>query len=151
MSLTSPTRFWGSRLLREYTGIRAILLDRDLAKLGDAYVNLAYSLAESCRLGRGSSLRASSKVLAEALKRAGLRVLLPRRTSTHDQADAIEALVAYAWLTDTLMLEECVSILSKPVNDSLTDDDEAEPFARLTNEIIRRLAEAEKPSQVPGD
>jgi hypothetical protein len=150
MSLTSPAIFWGSRLLRDYSGIREILLDRDLAKLGDAYVNLAYSLAESCRRGRGSSLRASTKVLAEALKRAGLRGLLPKRTTTHDQADAVEALVAYAWLTDTLMLEECVSILSRPVNTSITDDG-AEPFARLANEIIRRLAEAEKSGQAPRD
>ena len=51
MSLTSRTRFGVSRLLGDYSGIREILLDRDLAKLGDAYVNLVYSLAESCRLG----------------------------------------------------------------------------------------------------
>jgi len=151
MSLTSPARFGVSRLLGDYSGIREILLDRDLAKLGDAYVNLVYSLAESCRLGRGSNLRASSKVLAQALKRAGLRGLLPKRTTTHDQADAVEALIAYAWLTNTLMFDECVSILSRPVDNSDTDGDEAEPFARLANEIIRRLAEAEKPGQIPRD
>jgi len=135
-----------SSFLRKHSSLSEILLDKELAKLGDAYVNLLYSLVESYRRGRGSNSRVSTKVLAESLKRAGLRDLLPKRTPIHDQADAVEALVVYAWLTCTISLEECLCLLSG------SGEDDVELFMGLVGEIVRRLRlSVEKPSKVQGD
>jgi hypothetical protein len=122
-----------SDFLENHMNIVGIMLDKDLAKLGDAYVNFAYSLAESCRRGRGSNVRVPAKVLSESLKRAGLRILLPKRTPIHDQADAVEALVVYSWLTEILSLDECVSLLSG------VGKDDIELFTEVVGEIVRRL------------
>ena len=146
MKPTFSTKIQASNFSRSYSSILDILLDKDLAKLGDAYVNFVYSLAESYRNRRGTNSRAPAKILSESLKRTGLRGLLPKRMSIHDQADAVEALVVYAWLTGTLTLEECVSLLS----DSGKDD--VELFTGLVGEIVRRLGSSvEEPSKVQGD
>jgi hypothetical protein len=58
-------------------------------------------------------------VLAEALRKAGLREHLPSRIDKHVLSDAAEALVVYAWLQDLLTLEDSVEILRK--TDSLVE------------------------------
>ena len=131
--------------LRVYSSIPEILLDKDLARLGDAYINFLYSLAESYERGKGSNSRVPDKVLAESLKRSGLREMLPKRTPVHDQADAVEALAVYAWLTDTLSLEEGISLLSG------SGKDDVELFTELVEKIVRRLRMRLEPSEVPGD
>jgi hypothetical protein len=50
-----------------------VLVDRGLALSGDAYVNFADSLAVSNRRGKPLGVRVRGTVLAEALRRAGLR------------------------------------------------------------------------------
>jgi len=57
--------------------------------------------------------KVDSRLLAEALKKAGLRNLLPSRIDRHKQADAAEALIVYAWVRDAMTIEEGVSILEK--------------------------------------
>jgi len=115
------------------SNLSEILVNKDLAKLGDAFVNFTYSLAQSMRKGRGLNIRVPSRILASALKRSGLRKLLPSRTSIHDQADAAEALSVYAWLSKTITLEEFISLLSQ------TKDDPAETFTAVLEEILKRL------------
>jgi hypothetical protein len=132
MRLTSPKKR-ESNFLRNHTTIIDIMQDKDLAKLGDAYINFTYSLAESYRRKRGSNIRVPTKTLSESLKNARLRILMPKRTPSHDQADAVEALAVYSWLTDTLSFEECVSILSEE------GKEDTELFTKLIEEIIRRL------------
>lgn len=132
MKPTSPKKRVSS-FLRNHTSAIDIMQDKDLAKLGDAYINFTYSLAESYRRGRGSNIRVKTKTLSESLKNARLRILMPKRTPIHDQADAVEALAAYSWLTDALSLEECVSILSEE------GKEDAELFTKLIEEIMRRL------------
>jgi len=51
--------------------------------------------------------------LAEAVRKAGLRKLLPSRIDKHVLSDAAEALLVYAWLTKALTLNECVGALEK--------------------------------------
>ena len=94
-------------------GLREILTDHKLAALGDAYVNFVYSLALSKKIGEPAGARVDSRVLAEALKRAGLRNLLPPRTDRHKQADAAEALIVYAWIQGLMTIEEGVGILEQ--------------------------------------
>ena len=96
-----------------YKGLHEILTDHKLAALGDAYVNFVYSLALSKKIGEPTGARVNSRILAEALRRAGLRNLLPQRTDRHKQADAAEALIVYAWIQGLMTIEEGVSVLEQ--------------------------------------
>ncbi|MCS7364667.1 MAG: hypothetical protein NDF54_04435 [archaeon GB-1867-035] len=89
-----------------------ILLNRDLAKLGDSLVNFIYSAAKSRILGRFYGERVSNKVLSEALCRAGLRGKLPLRSDVHVRGNAAEALIAYAWVNGFLSVDEAIVFLS---------------------------------------
>jgi hypothetical protein len=73
-----------------------VLADRDLDSLGDAYVNFAHSLALSNRRRKPLGVRVKGSVLAEALRKAGLRDRLGSSMSRHALADATEAMIVYA-------------------------------------------------------
>lgn len=90
-----------------------VLADRDLASLGDAYVNFVDSLALSNRRGKPLGIRVKGTVLAEALRRAGLRDCLGSGMTRHMLADAAEALLVYAWLNGCITLDECVAVMGK--------------------------------------
>ena len=94
-------------------GLREVLMDQKLAALGDAYVNFVYSVALSKRKGEPTGAKVDNRLLAEALKKAGLRSFLPSRIDRHKQADAAEALIAYAWVRGSMTMEEAVSILEQ--------------------------------------
>ena len=123
-----------------HSKIIEVMMDKNLAKLGDTYVNFTFSLAESYRSGKGTNSRVPTKVLSESLKRAGLRSLLPRRTPLHEQADAVEALAIYSWLVKAMTLEECVTLLSDEGKEAV------ELFSGLVHEIAGRLSFVEKTS-----
>jgi hypothetical protein len=116
----------------EKKGLMSILADSELAKLGDAYINFAYSLAVSMQMGKPANVRVPGRVMAEALKQSGLRKYLPNRVSRHDQGDAVEALIVYTWLQDLMPLEECVAVLSARA-------DSVEAFTGLLKECAKRL------------
>ena len=117
----------------EHRKMSDVLSDHELAALGDAYVNLVYSLALSERQHRPVGKKAGSSMLASALKNAGLRALLPSRTDRHRQADAAEALIVYAWLTEAVSLDEAVCIMRR--GETL---DEA--FILLLQAILEKIA-----------
>jgi hypothetical protein len=112
--------------------ITEILLDKKLSKLGDSYVNFIYSLALSRRLEEPTGKSVKSTILAEALKRAGLRKLLPKRIGKHDQADSAEALIVYAWLNKMLDMDECVEVLEKSIEEPV------EAFTNLILDIVEK-------------
>lgn len=103
----------GPAFLKPYTTLTQVLKDRKLASLGDAYINFAYSLALSNKTGEPSGKKVKGAPLAEALRKAGLRTLLPSRMDKHALSDAAEALLAYAWLNRLSTLEENVQTLSE--------------------------------------
>jgi hypothetical protein len=109
-----------------------VLTDRRLASLGDAYLNFVYSLALSNRRGKPSGAKVKGSILAEAVKKAGLREQLPARMSRHTLADAAEALMVYAWLHNYVTLDESVSTLQK-------NDDLVEGFSQLLAVIKERI------------
>ena len=119
--------------IKKHGSLNEILSDKGLAKLGDSYVNFVYSLAKSKKKNELTNERVPSKVLAEALKKAGLRGYLPSRISRHDQGDAVEALIIYGWLHGIVPLEECVSILEKDA------DVPVEAFTNLICAMNKRL------------
>ena len=99
--------------ISKYKNLREVLTDQKLAALGDAYVNLIYSLALSRIKGEPTGAKVDNRLLAEALKKAGLRSLLPPRVDRHKQADAAEALIVYAWVRGSMTMQEGVSILEQ--------------------------------------
>jgi hypothetical protein len=108
-----------------------VLTNHDLASLGDAYVNFVYSLALSNRKGKPCGAKVKGSVLAEALKRAGLREYLPARMTRHMLADAAEALIVYTWLNGKITLEECVAVLEK-------NDDVISGISQLLAIVVER-------------
>jgi hypothetical protein len=101
------------------SSLAAILADHNLAALGDAFINFVYSLALSTKKGVPDGKKVKGSMLAEALRRAGLREYVPSSVSSHMLADAAEALLVYAWLQNCLTLEESVATLEK--NEDFTD------------------------------
>jgi hypothetical protein len=90
-----------------------VLADHKLASLGDAFINLVYSLALSNKKGQPSGAKVKGRALAEALRKAGLRKYMPSRITRHMLADAAEALAVYAWLHHYVTLEESTEKLEK--------------------------------------
>jgi len=99
-----------------FKSLQEVLTNHKLAAFGDAYVNFLYSLAISKKSREPTGAKVNSRLLAEALRKAGLREYLPSRTDRHKQADAAEALIVYAWLKGLIPLEEGISILERYEN-----------------------------------
>ena len=117
--------------LKSYRSLEELLLDKDLAGLGDSYVNLVYSLAMSQRYGHPVGAKVNNQVLAQAVETSGLRKLLPHRVDRHARGNAAEALLVFAWLQDMLEMDECIKILSKK--------DPVEAFAVLLRRILDKI------------
>ncbi len=130
----------------EYSEPREAFLDKNLAKLGDALVNLIYSLAMSEAKMEPDGAKAPNEVLSNALSEADFRHLAPSRADSHQLADVVEAIVAYAWLKDEIGLEESVKILSDPLSDSNLErrrdvfKGAEEGFKNLLIEISKRIS-----------
>ncbi len=103
--------------IRKYENLSDALMDKKLASLGDAYVNFLYSLALSKKKGEPVGTKVKGRLLADALKKAGLRKLLPSRINRHKQADAAEALIVFAWMRGSVSLEEELQILEENENE----------------------------------
>ncbi len=124
-----------SRVLKKYKTLQEVALDKDLAGLGDMYVNFVHSLTLSQKLQRPTGAKVNNRILAEAVKKSGLRKILPRRIDRHAQGNAAEALIVYAWLREVMSFEDCLEILRG-------GDDSTEAFTRLLQEIGKRLGAA---------
>ena len=95
--------------------LKSVLADSKLAKLGDAYINFVFSLGRSKALEEPQGIKVSDRILAEALRRSGLRQELPHRTTRQDCANAVEALLVYGYLNKLVSLEDSVEqIASAP-------------------------------------
>lgn len=103
--------------LSRYSDQKEAFLDGNLAKLGDALVNLIYSLAISEARGKPDGAKVPNKVLSESLSRAGLRSLAPSRLDKHRLGDIAEAMIAFAWLQNKIEIKEAAQILSDPLSE----------------------------------
>ncbi len=84
------------------------------------------------KTGKPTGAKADSFMLANALKKAGLRDLMPSRVDRHKQADAAEALLVYVWLQGLTTITESVNILTKYTN-------VAEAFSFLLSNARKKL------------
>ena len=97
----------------KYRSIEEIFRDKGLAKLGDSLVNLVYSLAKSRIRDKPDGWKVPGKVLAEAIRKSGLKEYAPRRSDAHSLGDSAEGLIAYVWLAKVLDLEEISRVLEE--------------------------------------
>ncbi len=106
---------------------KAIGTDKGLAKIGDGIVNFAYSVAKSIVLTKNSvnnkiirtGKKVNKNILADALRKANLKIYAKTRADAHDLADTVEALVAYVWLTGGVNLESMINIISENLSGDL--------------------------------
>jgi hypothetical protein len=96
-----------------------IATDRKLARLGDAYINFIFSLALSKVEGEPQGIKVSNNILAEACKRSGLRRLLPKRTQKAEMANAVEAIIAQAYLSNSVGIEESQHLVITAIPDQV--------------------------------
>ncbi|UCH37707.1 MAG: hypothetical protein JSV76_00560 [Candidatus Bathyarchaeota archaeon] len=125
---------------KNYSSLTEVLLDKDLAKIGDALVNFIFSLAVSNTMKQPQNVRVSSLTLSTALKKSGLRELLPHRIDRHDQANAVEALVMYAWITKIFSLSELLQILESEAQNPI------EAFSKVLLEIMQAINHSLEPT-----
>jgi hypothetical protein len=110
---------------KKYSSLTEVLLDKDLAKIGDTLVNFLFSLAVSNTMKQPWNVRVSSMTLSTALQKSGLRELLPHRTDRHAQANAVEALIMHAWITKMFSLfSKVLHEIKQTINQSLKPADE---------------------------
>ncbi len=93
--------------------IREVIRDKQLASLGDAFVNFVYSLALTQTGGKPQAVKVSDRILAEAFRLSGLRKYLGTRVSRKDLANASESLLVKAYQKRLITIEESVGILSQ--------------------------------------
>ena len=77
---------------------------KELARIGDPIMNLAFSMAYSKISGRFEGIKLSKKVQAQSLRDAGLRECTVLRANAHDHADSVESFCAYAYYKLGLLL-----------------------------------------------
>lgn len=112
-----------------------IVQDKNLAKLGDSYLNFLYSLSLSCTTRIPTGKRVSDQLLANVARRTGLRQYLPHRSSRGQIADAVESFIVYAWLKEIMSFNTMFIYLtktSKSFEETLTD---------LVNDLLKMLGE----------
>ena len=93
--------------------LRQVMRNKQLASLGDAFVNFVYSLALTQANGKPQSVKVSDRILANAFKLSGLRKYLGTRVSKKDLANASESLLVDAYQKKLITIEETVKILSE--------------------------------------
>ncbi len=93
--------------------ISDIIQDKNLAKLGDSYLNFLYSCTLSHITRTPTGKRVSDRLLANVARRTGLRQYLPHRSSRGIIADSVESLVVYAWLKDIMSFDTMFVNLTK--------------------------------------
>lgn len=120
------------RFVPTFQTIEEILADQNLAKLGDVYTNFVFSLYLSLKAETPHGVRATSRMLSEVLNRSGLREHVSSRVDRHGQADAVEALLVYAWLHGLLSISESLKILAEY-------EDEVEAFSSLISYVKKVL------------
>jgi hypothetical protein len=123
--------------LRRYDCLEDLLRDKDLAALGDSYVNFVFSLAMSQKQRRPVGAKVDNQTLADAVTKSGLRKFLPHRVDRHAKGNAAEALLVFAWLGDMLEFDDCTKILSR-------EDDLVEAFAVLLRGVLEKLGVADE-------
>jgi ribonuclease III-like protein len=107
--------------------LKRVLVDRNLAQLGDSILNFALSAALTKVSSRPTGRRVKNSLMTPLIDSSALKPLLPLRTSKRDRANAFEALAGYLWKKKAFKIEELIDVMAKP-RDSVDDSE----FERLS-------------------
>jgi len=121
-----------------------IVQDKNLAKLGDSYLNFLYSCTLSHITRTPTGKRVSDHLLANVARRTGLRQHLPHRSPRGKIADSVESLVVYAWLKDIMSFGTMFMHLikaSQSFEEALTD---------LVKGLLKKVGEGGNEASGPG-
>ena len=127
----------------QHKSLEELLNDRNLAKTGDAIVNLCYSLAKSLVLGKPVGEKVRDDVLANAIRALPLYKHMNRRTDRGVAADAYEAIIAYLWMDKKVTIESIVDYLVKHL--SIDADTSRKKEAKIASEVFRTLLDSLSP------
>lgn len=95
--------------------LRDIVCSKEYAKIGDGFVNLAAVIAsEAFEASRRLHRKVDNKFLKEVAKSSKLNEVLNKRMDTHDIGNAVEAILAFGWLSGYVSLEDVVVSLRAP-------------------------------------
>ncbi|MGC8936476.1 MAG: ribonuclease III family protein [Candidatus Methanomethylicaceae archaeon] len=125
--------------------LRTIARSKDWARLGDSFVNLAYSMAKTKAVGRPVGERVPDKVLSKALDFS--RTIDVSRMTSGEKGDIVEAILAYAWSNNLISLEEAAETLYVRVaalnfeSRSSETEGAARAFSDLLRLAIKRIRE----------
>ena len=111
--------------------------DQRLSKLGDALLNLIYSLSLSQIHGRPDGAKIPNRTLARAMDESRHRSLVPKGSDKHIRGDLVEAIFAYAWLKGLLDIRECADFLSSGDHQEGRAGDEG--FSKALAELLDTL------------
>jgi Ribonuclease III len=93
--------------------LQRIMRDKQLASLGDAFVNFVYSLALTKIDGHPEATKVSDRILSDAFRLAGLREHMRTRVSRKDLANAAESLLVEAYRRQLISIDESVQVLTQ--------------------------------------
>ena len=131
------------------TKLTQVMRDHSLAKFGDSLTNFVYSLAKTRRYKQPFGERVLDKSLAEALRNANLRAIMPSSISSGDLGDGVEALIGHAFLIKIMTIDEMVEIIvsvmqTKKLEEISYRSNErllmAEAFEKILLEIVERMS-----------
>ena len=111
--------------------------NQNLSKLGDALLNLIYSLSLSQIRGRPDGAKIPNRTLARAIDESHHRSLIPKGSDKHIRGDLVEAIFAYAWLKGLLDIRECADFLSSSNRQEGRAEDEG--FSKALAELLDTL------------
>ena len=112
--------------------------DKGLARLGDAFVNLAFSYAKTKVKGKPFGEKVPDGVLSRALELA--KIPIPKRLDHGGRGDMVEAIIAYSWVKGFLGLEEAAMAIASElsVSDAISESKglEREAAARAFSKLV---------------
>ena len=127
----------------QHESLEELLNDKNLAKTGDAIVNLCYSLAKSLVFGKAVGEKVRDDVLANAIRALPLYKHMNRKTDRGIAADAYEAIIAYLWMSQKVTIDSIVDFLVKHL--SIDADTSRKKEAQIASEAFGTLLESLSP------
>ncbi len=100
-----------------YSNIFEIINDHNLAKLGDVFANLIFSIAISESIKSITSKKVSGTILGNAFRRSDFSKYVHLRSDLHTLADYSESIICYSILSEIVSIEACVNILNLELTD----------------------------------
>jgi dsRNA-specific ribonuclease len=138
--------------LKLHLSQKSIGTDKGLAKIGDAIVNLVYSVAKSIYMTKTTNTKVvirtgtkvSKTILADALRHSDMKGFSKSRADAHDLADTVEAIIAFVWLNNDITIHQMIDLLVASLHVNLNNRKEEianakEAFTELLNNIKQYL------------